>query len=102
MKARETIIYENVKHLFGEVKVELFKVAEFKHEQGNSYRILIIDEAENCIFESKMKLPRKGVGMVIGCTATALKMHNGLEKRVLFPYKQDSNSMLYKRKPPRL
>ena len=32
MKARETIIYENVKHLFGEVKVELFKVAEFKHE----------------------------------------------------------------------
>ena len=97
MKARENIIYENVKHLFGEVKVELFTVAEFKH-----YRILIIDEAENCIFESKMKLHRKWVGMVIGCTATAFKMQNGLEKRVLFPCKQDSNSMLYKRKPPPL
>ena len=31
MKAKETTVYENAKHFFGAVKVEMFTVAESKH-----------------------------------------------------------------------
>ena len=31
MKARETTVYDNAKHIFGAIKVEMFTVAESKH-----------------------------------------------------------------------
>ena len=64
------------------LELELVTVENFDCKKLIARTLVIVDEADNCILDQMMKIP-KGQGLLIGFTATAFRTKNGTEENYL-------------------